>query len=118
MAKSKMDPVHMLQESYDEATQSFNMQLKNLEMAIELSAADGDSVLTQPQMLELKVTAGDIIDTSKYTKICALGASTLVSAVMSDSVEIELPALPQGAVVAICVPKIKVMSDCYIILQS
>lgn len=118
MAKSKMDPVHMLQEAYDESTQAFSMQLKNLEMAIELSADDGDSVLTQTKMVELKVTAGDIIDTSKYSKVCALGASTLIKAVMSDSVEIELPALAQGIVVAICVPKIKVMSDCYIILQS
>lgn len=118
MAKSKMDPVHMLQESYDEGTQAFNMQLKNLEIAIELNAEDGDSVLTQPRMLELKVEAGDVIECSKFTKICALGGSPIIKAIMSDNIEIDLFSLPEKTIVPICLPKIKIMSACYIILQS
>lgn len=118
MAKSKMDPVHMLQESYDEGTQSFNMQLKNLEIAIELDADDGDSVQIQTKMQELKVMAGEIIDTSKASKICALGLSTPIKAVMSDGNEIDMDPLVNGKVTSICVPKLKIMDDCYIILQS
>lgn len=108
----------MLQYSYDEDAQAFNMQLKNLEISMELNADDGDSVSTQSKMTELKVTAGDIIDTSKATKICALGASPAIKAIMSDDTEISMPSLSAGAVTAICVPKLKIMSDCYIILQS
>lgn len=108
----------MLQYAYDEDSQAFNMQLKNLEISMELNADDGDSVSTQSKMTELKVEAGDIIDTSKATKICALGASPAIKAVMSDDTEINMTSLAAGTVTAICVPKLKIMSACYIILQS
>lgn len=108
----------MMQEAYNEDSQSFSMHLKDLQIAIELDANDGDSVQIQPQMHELKVLSGDIIDTSKASKICVLGASPTIKAVMSDNVEIAMGTLTEKVVTSICVPKLKIMADCYIILQS
>lgn len=48
MARTKMDPVHIQQCVFDEDTESNKVKLVGTEIEIELSADDGDSVISRP----------------------------------------------------------------------
>ncbi len=119
MSRSKLDPSHIIQHIYDTATESAKVSIQNLDLAIELSADDGDTIVPQKKMIEVAVAINDIIDTSKYSRICMFGQATMaIKAVLANNTEYTLVTLAAGVYQDICVPRIKVPSAGFIILQS
>ena len=119
MARSKnLDPVHMIQHSYDEDSESFKMKLTDTEIAMELSADDGDSVFIFKQMLVLDVKAGELIDSSKYSKICIYEDEITLSLLKSDDILLHKQLMIKGVIIDILAPKISVDRDCTIVLRG
>lgn len=116
MKRTKLDPNHIAQSVFDEESQANRVQVVNTEIAIELRAEDGDSVLTQSQMQVIQCKAGDVVDTSKATKICVTAQTHLSLVVLGNDIPLGQP--PIGAVLMICSPAVKVSNDCIVILQS
>jgi hypothetical protein len=93
--------------------------MTNLEMQMELNAEDGDSVISKRETVEIQAQANQIINVERYSKICMLGrVSVDIKAVMNDNSELELMILGQGVPKELCVRRIKVLSPCFIILQT
>lgn len=51
MVRSKLDPTHIAQLTYDENSEAMKVKMTDSEMSIELDANDGDSVRTEPTKL-------------------------------------------------------------------
>lgn len=62
---SKLSPHQIAQQAFDEPSSSLKVSLQNTEVAIELDAADGDSVITIPTSFqeEVVVNTAQSIDT-------------------------------------------------------
>jgi len=110
----------ILRKSFDAVTNSLNVQIP--EIAVELSAADGDSVITERLTVQVAVTAGQVINVSKYSQICYLHASNPnsgVKALLLDNVtEITLPNLVTGVPASICCLNIKIALAGELVLKS
>jgi hypothetical protein len=117
--RAKVDPIHALQRSFDEQTNSFHMHMTNLELEMELNAEDGDSVISKRETVEIQAEANEIILVERYSKVCMLGQESVdIKAVMGDNTELELMTLLKGVPKELCVRRIKVLSPCFIILQT
>lgn len=110
----------IFQRVYDSTTNSLKMT--SSDMSIELSADDGDSVVPQKKTLQIAVTAGQIVDVSKYSQITYLHPSNPHSdlkIMMLDGItEISAPNLTTGHTFNICAASIKIVSAGEIVLKS
>ena len=68
MARSKLDPNLIIQCEHDEALAAKKVRIIGTEMAIELNADDGDSVITQARCESMELTTDQEFDISKYYK--------------------------------------------------
>lgn len=115
MSHSKLDPYQIQRMTFDEDSNSVKVTMLPMEMAVELSAEDGDSVLAVPKMQVLEVQAGDIINTSAAKKIASHPEAGITAII--GAAEVSLGAAPISGL-SICVPSVKASIDCTIILQS
>jgi hypothetical protein len=119
MARSKnLDPVHMLQHSYDEDVEAFKVKLADTEMAMELSADDGDSVLTFKPMLVIDAKMDELLDSAKYSKICIYEDEVILSLLKEDGMLLHKLTMIKGQVIDILSPKFSVNKDCTIVLKG
>ncbi len=110
----------ILQRVFDNTTQA--LRITAPDMAIELSADDGDSVITQKQTVQQVVTAGEIVDVSTYSQITYLHASnpnTTTKIMLLDGItEVNGPTLTTGSVVEINATSLKIVLAGEIVLKS
>lgn len=116
MGRSKADPNQIVQITFDEELEAVRVHVLPTEMQMELSAEDGDSIQTQKQMQVIVASAGQVIDSSKASRMC-LSAESVVSMVVGE-LEVSLGTLTPGQVKEICSPAIKIATACTVILQS
>lgn len=117
--KSRLDPVQIAQRSFDEELGASRVHMVDADMAIELSAEDGDSVITKVQTVALKVMDGQIVDLSMYTKVCLVGAETADLVLVLDNEEFMMYNLVKGVIKEICLTEVKVVlpNDAYLMVQ-
>jgi hypothetical protein len=116
MPRSKMDPSQISQITFDEQLEATRVYMLPTEMEMELNADDGDSILTQKQMQVIQAEAGQLIDTSKASRMSITSESEVLMCI--DELEISLGTLTPGQVKEICTPAIKLAVACTLILQS
>lgn len=116
MPRSKLDPSQIQQHVYDETNEALKVSLTPIEMAIELDANDGDSVLVIPKMQVIDADADQIIDTS-MAKRMSVSADCTLSLIIED-IEILAGTISAGEVREICIPQIKLSQACKVVLQS
>lgn len=62
MSRSKLDPTHIAQLTFDENEEAVKTKMVGTEMSIELSHADGDSVTSHPAKLSASAIGCDEAD--------------------------------------------------------
>lgn len=112
---SKADPIQIARMVFDEEAEANRVTMVNTELAIELDAADGDSVIAISQMTVHDLKAGDILETSTARRMTCFPIKTIKAVIMEQ--EIDLGQIGHSPV-DICVPAIKVEEDCIIVLQG
>lgn len=75
MSRSRIDPNQIAQFIYDHANRAIKVSLANLESSVELSYADGDSVLTYGATVNGTATTGVAISCENYKKIAVYSVS-------------------------------------------
>lgn len=83
---TRLDFIQIIRKVYDSVTDSLKVSIQNLEMAIELSHTDGDSVYSYSAQTAATATSGVAIAASSYKKI-AVYSVTPVSLVLSASAD-------------------------------
>ncbi len=116
MSHSKLDPYQIQRMTFDEESNSVKVTMLPVEMAMELSADDGDSVLSIPKMQVIEADADQIIDTSKAKKMNIIAGSAVACSMVINSQEISLGSL--SGIHDVCSPAIKVAAACIVVLQS
>ena len=98
------------------------LKITSSSMSIELSADDGDSVLTQRQTLQIAVTAGQVVNVSKYSRVTYLhsvNANTSTKILLLDNVtEINGPTLSTGVAAEIAAINLKITLAGELVLQA
>jgi hypothetical protein len=112
---SKADPIQIARATFDEAAEAQRVIMVQAEMAIEISADDGDSVITQSAMEVHVLEAGATVDTSKMKRMSCYPAA-IVKVVIGE-VEHNL-ATVGSTPVEVCAPMVKVMTACTVVVQS
>lgn len=117
MSRKNLDPIHMLQHSYDEDVEAFKMKLADTEIAMELSADDGDSIISFKPMLVLDVISNVLQDSSKYSKLCVYDEVELILKNV-DGTELHRMDLVKGQIIDILSPNFSVNKNCIIVLKG
>lgn len=124
MERSRLDPTQIAQMTYDEVSRATKVKLQDTEMNMELSADDGDSVLSEPVKLVTSAVGCDEADNNSDV-IPALDCSKLrevhVSVEGTGSVDVLLSPVDSGdffytaghadAIIKVCARRIKVKSN-------
>jgi hypothetical protein len=105
---SKLDKHQMDKITFDEATKSRRMYLAGGDLSIELNAEDGDSVLVKQDTQILEVSNGDVVDLSRFSKLCLIGAESCQIKAFVDNQEFLLYTVAQGEVKQICLTSVKI----------
>lgn len=121
--RSKLDPTHITQMTYDENSEAVKVKIQDAEMSIELSANDGDSVTSHPVKLVASAMGCDITDNNmdvipaldcsslKEVRIDIEGTGTAqILASPVDSGDFFYVVGPQAVTHRICARRIKVKS--------
>lgn len=116
MPRSKLDPNQIIQTTFDEQLEAQRVSVLPMEMSIELDAQDGDSVLVLKDMQVIQAMAGQLIDSSKASRM-SVTISCNVNMIVGE-VSVSLGSLAAGQVKEICSPQIQVDQNCTVILQS
>ncbi len=116
MATTKMDPIQIQRASFDEAQSAVRVAMAPTEMAVELSHEDGDSVYSYKEMKVIECKAGQVIDTSLVQTICSTSIVAIKAVVLGE--ELNMGSLAILTPKEICVPAIKVMQACKLILRG
>lgn len=116
MALTKMDPIQIQRASFDEEKMANRVVMAPTEMSIELNHEDGDSVYSHQKMQVIQCKAGQVVDTSHVDTICCT-TSVALSAVILNK-EMPFATLSRLTPLAICVPAVKVATDCVLILRG
>ena len=96
--------------AFDESLEASRVHLVDADIAIELSADDGDSVLIKSKSSFISLTVGAIVDLSMISKLCLYGAETAELGILGfdDTTEIDTLVLHKQDVSEICAVKVKV----------
>lgn len=105
---TKLDRNQIEKMSFDEETNSKRVYLAGGELSVELDAEDGDSIIVKHDTQLLPISNNDIIDLSRYSKICLIGASSCKISAIVDNQEILLYNISQGDVKEICLKSVKI----------
>jgi hypothetical protein len=110
----------ILQRVFDSTSNA--LKITSTDMAIELSANDGDSVLTQRQTLQIAVTAGQVVNVSRYSRVTylsAVNANTATKIMLLDNVtEVNGPTLAMGVPTEIAATNLKITLAGELVLQA
>ncbi len=105
---SKLDKHQMDKLSFDPETNSRRMYIAGGELSLELDADDGDSVLVKQDTQILEVNNNEVIDLSRYSKVCLIGAESCQLKAVIDNQEFMLYNIAQGEVKQICLASVKI----------
>lgn len=105
---SKLDKHQMDKLTFDEQTRSRRMFLAGGELSIELSADDGDSVLVKHDTQVIEISNNEIVDLSRFSKVCLIGAESCQIKALVDNQEFLLYTVTQGEVKQICLTSVKI----------
>jgi len=114
---SKLDVIQIARRAFIEEKDAIAVELSGMEVGIELSHQDGDSIHSISKMNTIVASAGDIIDTSEAKTINILQRPEgleIICLIERFVIPVTIAEGPQ----AICLPNIKINKDCIIILQS
>lgn len=118
MSRSKVDPVHMMQFAFDDASESFKTKLTDTEIAMELSAEDGDSVISKREFLVVSLDENSQpLNVSMYSQICAYDDVQLTILLEDASVLGQFTLIPCN-VTSLLAPYIKVNKPCILVLRG
>ncbi len=112
-----IDPTHIWQAIFDEDSESIKVELLPLELAINLDAETGDSIMSMPQS---SILSEGEADCKRIKTICLYGSGT-VSVSPSDSGDewYELFISPGDLVPkSICARRIKLVGSGKLVMQS
>lgn len=107
--RSKLDVNQIIQHEYDEELSAKRVSIVNADLAIELDANDGDSVVSKKQTQAIQVQNNDILDLSMAEKVCLFGSNGAQLNLIIDNQEIVGYTLPKGVVTPICAVQVKVI---------
>lgn len=105
---SKLDKHQMDKITFDEETRSRRMYIAGGELSMELNAEDGDSVLVKQDTQIIQINNGDVVDLSRFSKICLIGAESCQIKAFVDNKEFLLYTMAQGEVKQICLTSVKI----------
>lgn len=98
---------------YDPVLEAMKVSLLPTELAIELSADDGDSVISRKEMLVQSVLSDEVIDISKFSRISVLSEDLNLTidlkVVLNENIEIAIGSIQLAAIRDVCYPKIKLI---------
>jgi hypothetical protein len=133
----KLDQAQIVRKTYDSVNESVKVSLQNTEIAIELSAVDGDSVTSVPSKLVASVTGVVSPTDDGATIIPAIDCSSLssVRVDINGTGAVSIMVSPSdtgsyfysvggaGSIISICARRIKVVStnangDVYLVGKS
>jgi hypothetical protein len=137
MSNTRLDPVHIIRSVYDEAAEAYKVKIQDTELAMELSATDGDSVTAHPVKL-LASAIGVASPAADGTIIIAAVDCSSISAVHvsvngTGTVVVEVSPADSGsyfysiggagAIIPVCARRIRVTStnaagDVYLVGRS
>ncbi len=105
---SKLDKHQMDKMTFDEDTRSRRMFIAGGEISMELSADDGDSVLVKKDTQIIEISNNEIVDLSRFSKICLIGAQSCQLKAIIDNQEFPLYNIAEGEVKQICLASVKI----------
>lgn len=121
--KSKQDPTHIQQMTFDEDKWAVRTHIVDTEMSMELSADDGDSVIAEPTRLVASAIGCDAsdnnsdvipaMDCSKLREVhCSVEGTGRVNILVSpvDSGDFFYKIGGEGDILKVCARRIKVQS--------
>lgn len=118
MSRSKVDPVHMMQFAFDDASESFKTKLTDTEISMELSAEDGDSVIAKREFLVVSIDENSPpLNVSMYSQVCAYDNIQVTIMLENNSVLGQFSLIPSN-VTDILAPYIKVDKPCTLVLRG
>lgn len=105
---TKLDRNQIEKMSFDELTRSRRVYLAGGELSMELNAEDGDSVLVKQDTQVIEISNNEVIDLSRFSKICLIGAESCQIKAFIDNQEFVLYNITQGEVKQICLTSVKI----------
>lgn len=120
MHRSKADPIHIQQLTFNEESKAVRVDLVPTQMNVALTHTDGDSVYTVKRMTVVDAKVGDIINCEEVETICRLtGTIENVHVYLGpEDLLIDALKLQKAVPTIICVPAIQVKEDCILVLRG
>lgn len=112
---SKLDPIQMQRKVYDDQIEANRVTVVGTEMAIELSADDGDSVTAIPMSASL---AEGIHSVAGMKTLCLYGSASLLVSPSDDGEDFYALSATQLQPLAICARRLKIEGDGLVVVQS
>lgn len=85
MNRSKLDPNQIMQYEHDDSTHAKKVTVVDADIAMELSADDGDSVQTQGRMFEYTPASEQEIDITACKQIKVYGTGSIITEISPDA---------------------------------
>lgn len=122
---SKLDAVQIIRETFDAATSSSKVNIVNAEIAVELNADDGDTIVNLRNTTTFTLTSGQVLNTSRVSRIAvysADGAAAVTLVAKIGAVEISIGTLALNTIREIALPELKITftatQPVYLVTQS
>ena len=116
---TRLDPTHIMKRVFDESNDSNRVQIVGTEIAIAVSAADGDSVLSAPMALRADLQANEALDCLHYQKgVLEAPQAVTIEASIDGETWFELATIQPRAPFEIMAAKIRVSAPCTMILRA
>jgi hypothetical protein len=116
---TRLDPTHIMKRVFDESSDSNRVQIVGTEIAIAVSAADGDSVLSAPMAARHDLEALEELDCLHYQKaVLEAPEGVTIEATIDGETWFELATIQPRAPFEIMVAKIRPLSPCTMIVKA
>lgn len=105
---NKLDPIQIARMKFNETLNADRVELAG-DVAIELSAEDGDSVIIKKQTIAEKVESGQTLDLSSASKVMLAGdvaEATLV--LLVDNMSVLEIAIYKGVIKEVCLTNVQI----------
>lgn len=112
---SKLDANQMLRRVYDELIDANRVTVVNTELAIELSAADGDSVTAIPVSSSLSAGTYDV---AGMKTLCLYGIATLTISPTDTGENFVALSVAELTPTTICARRLRIVGDGLVVVQS
>ena len=108
MAKSKKDPAQIEQCEHNDDLNAKRVEIVHADIAIELDANDGDSVIAKKQTMAILLTDGIVLDLSMVEKVCLFGCISAKLDIVVDTEQLEAYTISRGILKEVCVTQVKI----------